>query len=163
MGWIPRWGSLWMVFPSVSALHFAPPPFPLDRNNSGLKCLRWIGGPIPQLGAVPIHWIWTLQVLSPLCWVFWLMSSPSGPENLLLPWHLGLSSGYPQFPIPHCYTPPFNFLTLCTDPAPLFFPPPPFPLPLPGPSCPLSSVIILFPLLSRTEAPILWSSFLSFI
>jgi hypothetical protein len=21
MGWIPRWGSLWMVFPSVSALH----------------------------------------------------------------------------------------------------------------------------------------------
>ena len=22
MGWIPRWGSLWMVIPSVSALHF---------------------------------------------------------------------------------------------------------------------------------------------
>jgi hypothetical protein len=22
MGWIPRWGSLWMVFPSVSALNF---------------------------------------------------------------------------------------------------------------------------------------------
>jgi hypothetical protein len=22
MGWIPRWGSLWMAFPSVSALNF---------------------------------------------------------------------------------------------------------------------------------------------
>jgi hypothetical protein len=22
MGWIPRWGSLWMAFPSVSAPHF---------------------------------------------------------------------------------------------------------------------------------------------
>jgi hypothetical protein len=22
MGWIPRWGSLWMVVPSVSALNF---------------------------------------------------------------------------------------------------------------------------------------------
>jgi hypothetical protein len=24
MGWIPRWGSLWMAFPSVSAPHFVP-------------------------------------------------------------------------------------------------------------------------------------------
>ena len=47
---------------------------------------------------------------------FQLMSSPWGPGRLLLSWHLGLSGCYPQFPIPHCYTPLFNFLTLCTSP-----------------------------------------------
>jgi hypothetical protein len=47
--WIPRWGSLWMAFPSVSALLFVP-VFPLDRNNSGLKFWRWVSGPISQLG-----------------------------------------------------------------------------------------------------------------
>ena len=30
------------------------PEFPLDRNNAGLKGLRWVNGPTPQLGAVPI-------------------------------------------------------------------------------------------------------------
>ena len=54
---------------------FFVPAFPLDRRDSGLKFLKWVGGPIPQLGAMPIHWIWSLQVLSPLCWVFRLMSS----------------------------------------------------------------------------------------
>ena len=39
MGWIPRWGSLWMAFPSVSAPHFVSifPPmsilFPLLRST----------------------------------------------------------------------------------------------------------------------------------
>ena len=39
MGWIPGWGSLWMVLPSVSALKFVsvPPPmgtlFPILRRN----------------------------------------------------------------------------------------------------------------------------------
>ena len=46
------------------------PEFPLDRNNSGLKILMWVGGPIPQLGAMSIYWRWSLQVLSPCCWVF---------------------------------------------------------------------------------------------
>jgi hypothetical protein len=32
MGWIPRWGSLWMAFPSVSASHF----------TSGLYLLPWV-------------------------------------------------------------------------------------------------------------------------
>ena len=99
MGWIPRWGSLWMAFPSVSAPLFVP-VFPLDRSNSGLKFWRWVGGPIPQLGAMPNLWIWSLQVLSPLCWVFQLMSSLLGPGSLLLSWHLGLSSGYPSSPSP---------------------------------------------------------------
>ena len=108
-------GSLWMAFSSFSSSLFVP-AFPLDRKNSGLIFLRWVGSPIPQPGAVPNLWIWSLQVLSPLCWVFQLMSSLLGPGNLLGPWHLGLSSGYPQFPIPHCYTPLFKFLTLCTSP-----------------------------------------------
>ena len=42
MGWIPRWGGLCFSF---------VPVFPLDRDNSGLKFLRWVGGPIPQLEA----------------------------------------------------------------------------------------------------------------
>ncbi|EDL30734.1 mCG148045 [Mus musculus] len=121
-----------------------------------------MGSPIPQLGAMPIHWIWSLQVLSPLCWLFRLMSSPMGPGNLLLPWHLGLSSGYPQFPIPHCLIFLFNFLSLpIPDPAPSLPPPS---LTLPGLSLPLPPMIILVPLLSRTEASTLWSScFLNFI
>jgi hypothetical protein len=48
--------------------------FPLDRNISGLKILRCLHGPIPQLGVVPIYWRWSLQVLPPLCWVFRLES-----------------------------------------------------------------------------------------
>ena len=75
VGCIPRWGSLWMAFPLVSVPLFVP-VFPLDRNNSELKFWRWVGGPIPQLGAVPNCWIWSLQVLSPICWVHQLISSP---------------------------------------------------------------------------------------
>jgi hypothetical protein len=59
MGWIRRWGSLWMAFPSVSALVFVP-AFPIDRSNSGLIFLRWVGGPIPLLGTMPIYWYWSL-------------------------------------------------------------------------------------------------------
>ena len=83
MEWIPTWGGLWMAFPTVSAPFFVP-AFPLDRSNSGLKILRWLGTPILQPGAGPIDWRCSLQVLSTLCWVFRLMSSPLGPENLLL-------------------------------------------------------------------------------
>ena len=35
MEWIPRCGSLWMAFPSVSAPLFGP-AFPLDKSNFGL-------------------------------------------------------------------------------------------------------------------------------
>jgi hypothetical protein len=50
MGWIPRWGSLWMAFPSVSAPHFVS-VFPLDRSNSGLKKIgdEWVA-PSPNWG-----------------------------------------------------------------------------------------------------------------
>jgi hypothetical protein len=88
MGWIPRWGSLRMFFPLVSAPHCVP-AFPFDRRNSGFIFWRWVGGLIPQLGAVPIHW--SLQVLSPICWVSQLMCSLLSPGYLLGPWSLGLS------------------------------------------------------------------------
>jgi hypothetical protein len=95
MGWITKWGSLWMAFHSVSAQLFVL-MYPLDRRNSELILLRRAGGPIPQLGAVFNHWIWSLQVLWSLCWVFRLMSSPLGPGKLLHPWHLEPSYTTPK-------------------------------------------------------------------
>jgi hypothetical protein len=129
VGWIPRWGSLCMAFPSVSAPLFVP-VFSLERKNSGLHFWRWVGGPIPQLGGggMPNFWIWSPQVLPPLFGVFLLMSSLWGLKRLLLSWHLGLSSCYSQFFIPHCYIPLFKFLTLCTSPSP--------PIPDSAPHCP---------------------------
>jgi hypothetical protein len=100
MGCIPRWDSLWMAFPLVCAPLFIP-AFPLERSNSGLICLRLVHDPIVQPGTVPNLWVWFLQVLFPLCWAFQLMLSQLGTGSLLLYWNLGLSSGYPQFPIPH--------------------------------------------------------------
>ena len=50
MRWIPRWGSLWVTFPSVSVPHFVP-IFPLDMGNARLKIWRWVGVPIPNWGA----------------------------------------------------------------------------------------------------------------
>jgi hypothetical protein len=93
-------------------------------------------GSIHQLGAMPIHWIWSLHVLSPLCWAFWLKSSLLGPGNLLGLQHQELSSGYLWVHLPHCYTPTLKFLTHCTSPylftyliQPSFFPLPPLSFP----------------------------------
>jgi hypothetical protein len=116
MGWIPKWGNLWMIFPSVSAPFFVP-AFPLDRNNSGLKILRRVGGSIPQLGAVPIYWTRSLQALSPLCCVSWLRSNLLALRSLLLPWNLGLFSGYPHSNIPH----PLLLHISIQFPDPLYF------------------------------------------
>jgi hypothetical protein len=55
MGWIPRWNSLWMAFPSTSGPFFVP-VFPLARNISKSKFLSSLGGPTLQLGTVPIYW-----------------------------------------------------------------------------------------------------------
>jgi hypothetical protein len=47
--------------------------------------LRCVGSPIPQLEAMSIYWRWSLQVLSPHCWAFWLMSIGfSGPPISLV-------------------------------------------------------------------------------
>jgi hypothetical protein len=60
-----RWGSSWLAFPLVLAPLFLL-TFPFDGSNSELLFLRWVGSPIPQMVAIPLHWIWSLQVLSPL-------------------------------------------------------------------------------------------------
>jgi hypothetical protein len=54
--WIPNLGNLWMAFPSVSVPLFVPVFF-LDRSDSVLIFLRWVGGTIPQLEAVDNFWI----------------------------------------------------------------------------------------------------------
>ena len=53
-------------------LQFFVPVFLLDRNNSRLKILRCVSCTFPQLEAMPSHWRWTLQVLSPLNGIFHL-------------------------------------------------------------------------------------------
>ena len=75
------------------------------------------GWSLSSIGAMPNLCIWSLQVLSPICWIIQLMSSPLSPGNLLLSWHLGFSGGNPQFLISISYIPPFNFLTLCASPV----------------------------------------------
>ena len=102
----------------------------------------------------------------PFMGVFQLMPSFWSPGKLLLSWHLGLSVFYHQFLIPHLlYT-----SVQCPDPlniSPVFshtwffpsFSPPPL-LFFTIPSHHLHPLIILFPLLSRTEASTPWSYFL---
>ena len=146
--------------PSVFILLFIP-AFPFDRRNSGLVLVRWEGVSIPQMKTVPIYWMWSLHFLYLLCWVFQVMLSLLSPGNLLGPWHMGLSSGYPQIPLPYCYS-PFKFLTLCTflyqhpirtsSPFPVSSSLPPYP------SLPLLPEIIFFPFL-RTVASTIWSGF----
>ena len=106
MGWIPTWGGLWIAFPSVSDPCFVL-AFPWDRNNSGLKILRWVNGHIPQLGAISLYWMWSLQVIFPLCWAFWLMTSPLGPESLPHPLIKGNFKWFLLFQTPLCCTFPF--------------------------------------------------------
>jgi hypothetical protein len=123
----------WLFLHSVQPFF---PAFPLDKNNSVLF-LRSVGGPIPQPGTIFIHWIWSLQVLSPLPWVFLLMSSLLGPVSLLLSWYLGLH----PIPIPYCDTTPFNFSdSICLFFLDIFFiyisnaiPKAPYTLPHPAP------------------------------
>jgi hypothetical protein len=74
-GAVPGWPF------SVSAPVFVP--VLLDRKISGLKTLRWVGTLIHWLGAVPIYWCWSLQVLSPFLCAFWLKSSMVGSGSLL--------------------------------------------------------------------------------
>jgi hypothetical protein len=80
--------------------------------------------------------------------VLQLISILLGPGRHLLYWHLGISGGYTQLLMLHCYNPVVNFLAICIS------------LPTPDPAtfshtvhlslqCPffiVSPVIILFPL-----------------
>ena len=82
MGWIPMWGSLWMAFPSVSALLFVP-AFPLDRNHSGLIFFS-NGRAAPSLNrgcASPLDMVSTDSISPMLC----ISANGSlGPGNFLL-------------------------------------------------------------------------------
>jgi hypothetical protein len=40
---------------SLCSIFFFVPAFSLDRNNSGLKILKWVGGLFPQMGPVSIY------------------------------------------------------------------------------------------------------------
>ena len=143
---IPKWDSLWMAFSLVSAPFFVP-VFPLDRNNSRLKILRWMGGSIPLLGAMFIYWMWSLQVLYfPLLCIS-ANVNPVVPGSFSLPWYLGLFSGSPNS-LPLCYIFLFILLVhldflislLIPDPVPPF----PLPSPLPPRSLPPSASRWLF-------------------
>jgi hypothetical protein len=57
---VSRWGSVWMAFPSVSAPHFVT-VFPQDRSNCGLKLWKCVGILVPQKGATPNLWVWSLD------------------------------------------------------------------------------------------------------
>jgi hypothetical protein len=122
-----------MAFPSVSTPLFVP-VFPLDRNNSGLKFWRWVGGPIPQLGSCALSLGMVLTGSPSTLWSISANVIPMGSWEALPFLASGLSGCCPQFPIPHYYTPLFSFLILCTSPSapipdssPLF----PFPSSLP--------------------------------
>ena len=112
MTWIPRWSSLWMPFPPISAPLFVT-VYPLDMSESG-NIFEKSGWSHSSTGG---------SALSPstgslfLCWVFQLMSFLLHPGNLLFSWHLGLSSNYLQFPIDYCYTPLLKILTLSNFPS----------------------------------------------
>jgi hypothetical protein len=103
------------------------PSMSFRQEQFWVKNLETRGWPHPPTGALPNLWIWSLQVLLPLCRAFQLISSPLCPERFLLSWHLGLAGGYSPVPIPHCYTPLFKFLCILflsppiPDPASLFF------------------------------------------
>ena len=114
-------------------------------------------------------WIWSLQVLPPLCWAFQLISFLLGPGILLPSWHLWLAVGYPQFTIFHCYITLFKFLSLCTVYHPLLpysiLPSFPSPSSLPPKSLPPSTSCEYFVPPSTKDWKIhIWSSlFLSFM
>lgn len=80
---------------------------------------------------MPIHWIWYLQVLSPLCCIFWLMSSLLHPAS---PGFWDFLVATPNFPS-HTATLLLSYSWLCTSPlSPAVctspsFPPPSFSLP----------------------------------
>ena len=92
--------NLWFIF---------CPSFSSDGNNSKLKILRWVTGPFPHVGNMPIHWGWSLKVLSRLCCTCCLGPSTLSPVSLvnsiLLSFFLFLKSvSHTKFMIQNLYT-----------------------------------------------------------
>lgn len=68
IGWNTRWGRPWLAFLSVSVsffFFFFCSCSSFGQEHFLVKNLRWVSGPIPPPGAVPVYWRWSLQVLSP--------------------------------------------------------------------------------------------------
>jgi hypothetical protein len=133
-----------------------------------VKNLEVNGWPPPPTGGLSNLWIWSLQVLFPLCWAFQLISSLYGSGSFLLSCHLRLAGGYPQFFLHHCYKPLFKFLILWISPPLSSYtwscPPFPHPSSIPPKSLPQSTYHEYFALLLRNEESTFWSFFfLSFI
>jgi hypothetical protein len=103
---------------------------------------------LPFVAYLRCHPLWNVQFFAFLAsWTFlWL---PTAPHPQIVT-HL-CSISWPSVLLP-CVL-PYQILSP--------FPSPPPPIFLSSPSHPLSPLIILFPLLNRTEASTLWSSFLS--
>jgi hypothetical protein len=70
MGWIPRWGSLWMVFPSVLALNFVS----VTPSNGTL---------IPILRRNEVSTLWS-SFLSFMCFVNCILDILSFWANICL-------------------------------------------------------------------------------
>ena len=73
-----------MAFSLVSDLFFFS-AFPFDRGNPELLFLGCVGGPIPQLEAVPISSRYGKQALSPLGCIFQLKPSLLGSGSFFGP------------------------------------------------------------------------------
>jgi hypothetical protein len=147
-----------------SLLSIFCPCLPFGQEHFWAKIFEMGGWPHPSTGAMPIYWNWSVQIVSPLSWVFIAKVIDIGSWEPLPSVGMALSRHYPQFPIPQCYMFLFNFPTLYTFllsfpiPNPVSLSPSPSSLPskslLPSTSC-----IILFSILCWIEASILWSSF----
>jgi hypothetical protein len=98
---------------SLCSVFFFVPVLPSDRNISGLKTLRWMGGIILWPGAYLLEVVSTGSISPSL-----LKSYPLGPGSLLFSWHLRPSSGYPHFFI----IPATHFYSISWPCIPLFCP-----------------------------------------
>jgi hypothetical protein len=72
IGWIPRWGSLWMAIPSVSALIFA----------SGTLSMGIL---FPILRRLEVSTLWSAFFLSFMCFANYILSMLSFWANIHLP------------------------------------------------------------------------------
>jgi hypothetical protein len=148
MGWIPRWGSLWMAFPSVCSIFVC---VSVRQEQFWVKIFEMGGWQTATRGHVYLLEVVSSGSISPLLGIL-AKVSPLGPGSLSHPYHLGLSSGSPLPPTATYY---YSFswpsgLLSCLFKYLVHTPPS---LCHPGPSLPLPPMIILFLLLSGMKHP----------
>jgi hypothetical protein len=159
MGWISRWGCLWMAFPSVSAPYFCPCSS-FRQEKFWVKDFDVGGWPDPSTrGHVYLLEVFSSSFISLLLGISANVIPIGSWEPLT-----SLASGtflwfpsVPHLPLQHIFIHalgPLDISPLSSvwDPA-LLFPYPP--LSHPDISLPLPPMIILVPLISGIEASIL--------